>query len=57
MDVLLRENKMLFEKYALQDAIIPLVHGNFMEDFNFTLKKLGIPITLSSLENNYVNDY
>lgn len=57
MDVLIEENKSLFERYALQDALITLVHANHMEDFNFSLKKLGIPIILSSLGVNYVKNF
>src|SRR6185312_11473187 len=49
MDLLLRENKDLFDRYAIQDAIIPLIHASYMEDFNFKLNAVGIPITLSSL--------
>ena len=54
MDILLREDKELFERYAVRDAIISLIHGIYMEDFNFNLHSLGIPLTLSSLGSTYV---
>jgi len=54
MDVLLATDKNRFTDYAVRDAIIPLIHGNYMEHFNFQLKELGIPITLSSLGIKYV---
>lgn len=54
MDVLLRDDKKLFEEYATRDAIIPVVHANFMEQFNFQLNELGVPITLSNLGSKYV---
>jgi len=54
MDLLLRENKDLFDSYAIKDAIIPLIHASYMEDFNFKLNAIGIPITLSSLGSTYV---
>jgi hypothetical protein len=54
MDLLLKKDKELFDSYALKDAVIPLVHGNFMEDYVFRLNELGIPITLSSIGAKYV---
>jgi hypothetical protein len=54
MDLLLKEDKALFSEYAIKDAIIPLIHSNYMEDFNFKLNEVGIPITLSSLSSKYV---
>jgi len=56
MDLLLKNDKTLFDNYALKDAVIPLIHSNYMEDFSFNLKELGIPITLSSLGTKYVKD-
>jgi hypothetical protein len=56
MDILLMENRELFESYALRDAIITLVHSNHMEDFNFKLNGVGIPVTLSSLGTQYVKN-
>lgn len=50
----LENDKQLFEDYALQDVIITLKHAIAMEKFNFTVKKLGIPVTLSSIGRNYV---
>jgi hypothetical protein len=54
MDVLLKEDKDLFERYAIQDSIITLKHGNTMEEFNFTLGKLGVPLTISGIGKSYV---
>jgi hypothetical protein len=54
MDVLLATDKKRFTDYAVRDAVIPLIHGNFMEHFNFQLKGIGIPITLSNLGLKYV---
>lgn len=54
MDVLLATDKNRFTNYAVRDAVIPLIHGNFMEHFNFQLNEIGIPITLSSLGFKYV---
>jgi len=54
MDLLLKEDKELFDRYAIRDAIIALIHGNYMEDHNFKLQGLGIPLTLSSLGTIYV---
>lgn len=49
MDVLLKEDPTLFKNYALRDSLISLVHGSVLEDAHFKLKKLGMPLTLSSL--------
>lgn len=54
MDKLLEENRELFEEYAMRDAVIPLIHANYMEHFNFRLNEFGIPITLSNLGAKYV---
>jgi hypothetical protein len=54
MDLLLKINKEKFEEYAIKDAIIPLIHASYMEDFNFKYQGLGIPLTLSSLGSTYV---
>ena len=54
MDLLLKKDKELFDSYALKDAVIPLIHGNFMEDYVFRLNELGVPITLSSIGAKYV---
>jgi len=50
----LKENPVLFEHYALQDAVITLIHASFMEDFNFSIGSIGIPLTLSTLSRNYI---
>jgi hypothetical protein len=56
MDVLLKENKAKFETYAVRDALISLVHASWMEDFNFSLGGLGIPLSLSSIGRKYVKN-
>jgi len=57
MELFKRENPELFKKYALQDSLIALVHGNFMEEFNHTINGLGVPLTLSSLSGNFIRKY
>src|SRR2546430_3160160 len=57
MDVLLLENPILFKKYALQDALITLVHACNMEDFYLELGLIGIPITLSNLSYAYLKKF
>jgi hypothetical protein len=52
----LEEDEERFKKYAVKDALIPLVHASFMEDFNIRIGNPTIPITLSSLGGNYVRD-
>jgi hypothetical protein len=56
MDLLLETDKDKFNSYAIKDAVIPLIHGNYMEDFNFKLNEIGIPVTLSSLGSTYVKE-
>jgi hypothetical protein len=43
-----------FESYALTDVLIVLKHSTEMETFNLSLKKIGVPITLSSMGKNFV---
>jgi 6-pyruvoyl-tetrahydropterin synthase len=54
MDLLLVENPELFERYAKQDAFVTLKHASTMEDFNLTVSKIGVPLTLSSVGKSYV---
>jgi hypothetical protein len=54
MDKFLLRDKESFEKYAIRDALIVLKHSVAMEEFNFTVKQLGVPLTLSSIGRNYV---
>lgn len=49
MSKFLERDKESFEQFALQDAVITLKHSLSMESFNFSIKQLGIPVTLSSL--------
>jgi hypothetical protein len=50
----LKRDKKSFDDYAIQDAVITLKHSLAMEKFNFNLKQLGVPSTLSSLGRKYV---
>jgi hypothetical protein len=54
MRELLDINKELFDKYALRDAEITLKHASEMENFNLTVNKLGVPLTLSGIGKSYV---
>lgn len=54
MSVLLKEDKDTFDEYAVRDAEIVLKHATEMEGFNFSLKQIGVPTTLSSLGKKYV---
>lgn len=56
MSKFLARDKESFEAYALRDAIITLKHAISMEIFNFSIKQLGIPVTLSSVGRNFVLD-
>jgi hypothetical protein len=56
MDVLLAENPKLFEEYAMQDSLITLIHGLFMNDFAFNLGQHKLPVTLGSLASNYIKN-
>jgi hypothetical protein len=54
MDILLEQDKRLFIDYALRDAEITLIHANSMEDFNFGLNNIGIPVTIPSLTKKFI---
>jgi hypothetical protein len=54
MSLLLKRDPILFEKYAIRDAEITLKHATVMLDFNWNIKQLGVPLTLSSVGRNYV---
>lgn len=54
MSLLLDKDKELFEKYALMDSKITLKHANSMEEFNLTVDKLGVPLTISGIGQAYV---
>jgi hypothetical protein len=54
MSVLLREDKNLFEEYALMDSKITYKHAVSMEEFYFTLGKTGVPLTISGISKAYV---
>ena len=54
MSLLLKDNKELFEKYAIQDSLITLKHACTMEEFNMSVGKLGVPLTISGIGKSYV---
>ena len=56
MDLFLKEDFENFKEYALKDSLITLIHASYMEDFNFKLGQIGIPITLSSLGSVYLKN-
>ena len=43
-----------FVEYAVRDALISLVHGMWMEEFNFKSGGVGIPVSLSSIGRKFV---
>ena len=50
----LTRDKAKFTEYALRDALISLIHACWMEEFNFSIGIVGIPLSLSSIGRNYV---
>lgn len=54
MHLLLKRDRKLFQEYAIQDALITLKHSNEMENFGFSSRRIGVPLTLSSLGKTYV---
>lgn len=46
MQTFLKEEPILFEQYALRDALISLVHSLWMEKLNFNIGGSGIPLSL-----------
>src|SRR5437588_2856332 len=56
MDVLLKEDFNLFKRYAMQDSLITLIHGLFMNDFAIRLGLTKLPVTLGSLASAYLRN-
>ena len=54
MSAFLKRDPEAFKEYAIQDAVITLKHALSMENFNMSIKQLGVPLTLSSIGRNYV---
>jgi hypothetical protein len=52
----MKEEPDRFKEYAMRDAIITLVHAMYMEDFNFKLGNMNIPVTLSSLSASFLTN-
>ncbi len=57
MDLFYHTHKENFVNYALQDSLITLKHANEMENFNFTLQRTDVPLTLSGLGKTFVLFY
>src|SRR5207237_4855621 len=56
MRKLLKDNCNLFKDYAMQDSLITLIHGMFMNDFNFKLGSISLLVTLGSIANTYIKN-
>jgi hypothetical protein len=56
MDELLKDDRDLFIRYAENDAVIPLIHSWFMEEYNFNMGGLGIPATISGMSARYLRN-
>jgi len=56
MRKLIKDNYNLFKDYAMQDSLITLIHGMFMNDFNFKLGVISLPVTLGSIANTYIKN-
>ena len=54
MKRMLDERPLLFAIYGMTDSYITLKHGNSMEEFYFSLGKLGVPLTSTGLSKSYV---
>ena len=54
MSLLLKEDKELFTKYAIQDSIITLQHALSMADFYLSVEKIGVPLTVTGISKAYV---
>lgn len=49
MGILLKDDFNTFKDYALRDAVVTLVHGVVMSEYNNELNDVGVPLTVSSL--------
>lgn len=56
MEKYLKDDYEGFKNYAIQDAVICLIHAMFMEKFNFDLGLIGIPLSLSALSAAYIKN-
>ena len=56
MDEFLIRDPKAFREYAIRDTLIPLKHAVTLETVNFDIKRIGIPITLSSMGRALVLD-
>jgi hypothetical protein len=57
MSKLLLDNPNLFKEYAMQDALITVIHGCYMDTFFNRIGGIGVPITLSTLSSNYIKEF
>jgi len=56
MGEFLNNDRSAFIEYAIKDAQIVVKHATAMEEFNKSLKLVGIPTTLSSMGRAYVTE-
>jgi hypothetical protein len=56
MDLLLKDNPILFKEYAMNDSLITLIHMLFINDFSFKLGSTNIPNTLGTLSSKYIKN-
>lgn len=54
MDEFLDRDPQGFAEYAITDALIPLMHAITLEKVNFSIKRIGVPLTISSLGRSLV---
>lgn len=54
MEAFWNNDPAFFKEYALQDALITLIHGCRMAQFNIEIGGSGVPVTLSSLSERYL---
>ena len=54
MQGFLKRDREKFIEYALKDAVISLIHASWMEDFNFKIGGVGVPLSLSAIGRRYV---
>ena len=54
MAALLIDDPDKFERYAIRDAVITLKHATMMEEFYFSLGKIGVPLTITGISKAYV---
>lgn len=56
MDLFWERDPTSFKSYALQDALITLIHGCRMAHFNLELGGIGVPVTISTLSGRFLRE-